>query len=192
MPTAKATGLCLLKGKPISGPGVPSSPPPSQGFGSPCSRPAPVWWSCGISDQTVHSLVVRKSCAKPQWRPLPFVCELHWSSCHVVGRPTTPPVNENQTVTGFFLWAVKDHFCHEELTGQINTCLFIFFIKKNPRTRGYTYNIQVLIFQFILMVREAFLITSFIPLLGMREMETLGNSTAVTLILQHGKDKGKK
>lgn len=47
-------------------------------------------------------------------------------------------------------------------------------------------------FQFISMVREAFLITSFTPLLGMREIETLGNSTAVTLILEHEKDKGEK
>lgn len=47
-------------------------------------------------------------------------------------------------------------------------------------------------FQFILMVREAFPITSFIPVPGMREMEALGNSTAVTCILQHKGDKGEK
>lgn len=40
-------------------------------------------------------------------------------------------------------------------------------------------------FQFISTVREAFPITSFIPVLGMREMEALGNSTAATRILEH-------
>lgn len=54
-----------------------------------------------------------------------------------------------------------------------------------------TYNIQVLMFQFISMVREAFPITSFIPDPGKREMEALGNSTAVTCILEPEK-KGEK
>lgn len=47
-------------------------------------------------------------------------------------------------------------------------------------------------FQFISAVREAFPITSFIPVLGMREMEALGNSTAATRILEHEGDKGEK
>lgn len=55
-----------------------------------------------------------------------------------------------------------------------------------------TYNIQVLMFQFIPMVREAFPITSFIPDRGRREMEALGNSTAVTCILNHEREKGEK
>ena len=42
------------------------------------------------------------------------------------------------------------------------------------------------------MVREAFPITSLIPVPGMREMEALGNSTAVTCILEHEGDKGEK
>lgn len=45
-------------------------------------------------------------------------------------------------------------------------------------------------FQFISAVREAFPITSFIPVLGMREMEALGNSTAAMRILEHEGDKG--
>lgn len=47
-------------------------------------------------------------------------------------------------------------------------------------------------FQFISMVRDAFPITSFIPVPGMREMEALGNSTAVTCILENEGDKGEK
>lgn len=47
-------------------------------------------------------------------------------------------------------------------------------------------------FQFISTVREAFPITSFIPVLGMREMEALGNSTAATRILEHEGDTGEK
>jgi len=47
-------------------------------------------------------------------------------------------------------------------------------------------------FQLISTVREAFPITSFIPVPGMREMEALGNSTAVTCILAHEGDKGEK
>lgn len=146
-----------------------------------------------------HSYPGCESCEKLQWGSVPLVCELHWSSClclsYVVGRPTTPPVDEDQTVIGFLLWAVKEHLCREELTGQTNLCLFYILHQEKSQsqnTQGYTYNIQVLMFQFISMVREAFLITSFTPLLGMREMETLGNSTAVTLILEHEKDKGEK
>lgn len=55
-----------------------------------------------------------------------------------------------------------------------------------------TYNIQVFMFQFISMVREAFPITSFIPDPGRREMEALGNSTAVTCILEHERKDKKK
>lgn len=47
-------------------------------------------------------------------------------------------------------------------------------------------------FQFISMVREAFPITSFIPVPGMKEMEALGNSTAVMCILENEGDKGEK
>lgn len=47
-------------------------------------------------------------------------------------------------------------------------------------------------FQFISMVREAFPITSFIPDPGKREMEALGNSTAVTCILEHERKREKK
>lgn len=42
------------------------------------------------------------------------------------------------------------------------------------------------------MVRDAFPITSFIPVPGMREMEALGNSTAVTCILEDERHKGEK
>lgn len=70
--------------------------------------------------------------------------------------------------------------------------LYILYQEKSRVTWSYTHNIQVLMLQFISMVREAFPITSFIPVPGMREMEALGNSTAVTCILQHKGDKGEK